>query len=355
MSYKNTMKLLASNFMLVWKQVLYLLICFMFAILCVYTTAQPIVSLLREHNIIYEIKMIVETVYNSPSDFALQLSEVLKHLINVVFSNFSNIWVSLFGFFILGIFVPYILIQMSFYNISSILYQSLSMNMQVNYVQNGVQQLKQSFKYAIANIIFNLPFLAIVILLIEIYLLLANSTFTAILGLFILSALLIITLSINLSLFTCYFGYMIENNSGPIVSFAKSIITTLKNFWKILSPSVIIVLTVIFVNGFIALFTFFSGLIVTIPATFVLIAIYNLVTYFNVKGERYYLTKNMIFNPTKYVVKQDNFTGTDIPEEIKEIEVTTVKMKKKRVPKENKPKKKTKSKSKSKIIKIKKD
>lgn len=343
MSYKNTMKLFASNFMLVWKQVLYLLICFMIAVLCTYTTARPIVSLLRDNNIINEIKLLIDTVYNSPSEVAYEISLTLKHLIDVVLSNFSSIWINLVGLLILGIFVPYMLTQMSFYNITSILYQKFSMNMNVNYIQNGFNVLKKSFKFAFANILINIPFLAIVVLLVEIYLMIANSTITAIIGLFMLAALLIFSISIQLTLFTCFMGHLIDTNSRTLVSFAKGSLLSLKNFWKILSSSVIVVLTIIFVNGIIALFTFFSGLIVTIPATFVFIAVYYLVVYFNVKGDRYYLSNNIIFNPTKYEIKQDNFTGTDIPEEVKEIEVTTVKMKRKRVPKKTKTKTKSKS------------
>ena len=122
---------------------------------------------------------------------------------------------------------------------------------------------------------------------------------------------------------------MVENNSDPFIAFGKGLTQVLKNFWKILSISIILILTIIFVNGFIALFTFFAGLIVTIPATFVLIATYNLVTYFNLNGTRYYLSSTIIFNPVKHIVKKDDFVSTFVPEEVKEIQVTTTKIKKK--------------------------
>ena len=200
MSYKNTMKLMASNFMLVWKQLLYLLICFMIFILSTYTTLNPIIELLRENNIIEEFKSMIDSVYNTPSAFALELSSVLKHSINVIFSNFGAIWDNLVAFILLGVLVPYILIQMSFYNITSILYQKLSMNMNVNYIQNGVRLFKRSLVFAFASIIIGLPFLFIIVLLFEIYLALAYSTITAIFGLILLFALLIVTVSMQISL-----------------------------------------------------------------------------------------------------------------------------------------------------------
>ena len=145
-------------------------------------------------------------------------------------------------------------------------------------------------------------------------------------------------------------GYMMEYDARPLLAIGKSLINVLRHFWKILSQSVLLCLTIIFVNGFITLFTFFSGLIITIPATFVTLSIYYLVVYFNMKGERYYISNNMIFNPIKYKVTQDNFVETEIPEISKETELTTVVMKKKKSTKSTTTKK-TKSKSKNKKIK----
>ena len=340
MSYKNSMKLFASNFTLVWKQALYMFICFMLFILGIYSTGVPIVNLLRQNNIIAELKMIIETAYNTPSAFALELGTVLKHILNVVTSNFGDVWLSLIGFFIFGILIPYLLLQMSFYNITSILYQKLTMNMDVPYIQNGFRLLKHSLIYALASIVINFPFLFIVVFLFEIYIAMAYSTITAIIGLVILFALLILFTSIKISFQTYFMSYMVEKDANSFVSYAKGLINVLKRFWKILSQSVILCLTIIFINGLIALFTFFSGLFITIPATFVLLSIYNLVVYFNMKGDRYYLADNMIFNPIKYQVKQDTFVGTEIPEEIKATELTTVVMKKKRNSKKTKTNKK---------------
>lgn len=332
MSYKNTMKLFASNFTLVWKQVLYLIICLLLFVLSSSTVVTPIINLLRSHDVFAECKIIIETVYNSPSEFALQLSTTLKHIFEVIFTNFSSITWSFVGTICLCVILPYILVQMSFYNLTSILYQKLSMNMNVNYIQNGFQNLTKSLRFALANIVISLPFLAIIVLLLEIYLMLATNVLNSIIGLIILCALLIMIFSFKVAIYTCYTAYMVDNNSSAFVAFGKGLVMVLKNYWKTLSASIIIILTIIFVNSFITVFTFFSGLFITIPATFVFLAIFYLVVYFNNKGDRYYLGNNLIYNPSQYSIKQDNFTGTDIPEpeEIKEITVKTTVMKKKR-------------------------
>ena len=330
MSYKNTIKLFASNFMLVWKQLLYMFICLLIFSLCAISISTPLINILKSNGAGNEVISIFKTAYNSPSELFLYISNVFKHISSLIFNNFGHIYLSLIGLFFFGFLFPYFFIQMSFYNISSILYKKLSMNMDVNYFQNGIKTLKNSFFYAASNLLFNLPFFAFYILLLFIYLQIAKTILSSILGLVGLAALIIIVRSIKISIFTCYTGYSVETGSGQFKAFAKGFALTVKHFWKILSISIIINLTIIFVNGFIAIFTILSGLIVLIPATYVFLAIYNLVIYFSTRGERYYLGSNLIFNPVKYTVKQDEFINqTNIPEEPTEIQLTTTNMRKK--------------------------
>lgn len=329
MSYKNTMKLFASNFALVWKQLVYLACCLVLFLLCSYTIISPVVDLLKINSIGIELEVIFDSVYKSPNEIALRLSEIIKHIINVLLDNFSTLWPNIFGTLIFCLLLPYILVQMSIYNTTSILGQKLTMNMDVPYMQNALKTFKQSLKYAFANILFNLPFFVLTIVMLEIYLIISKTIISALIGLFALSTLLIILYSLKTSFFAYYTAYMVDNEAGPFVSFAKGVIKTIKNFWKILSISIVITLTILVVNGFVALFTFFSGLFVTIPASFILYSIYYLITYYGIKGERYYLSDTIIFNPVKHVIRKDDYVSVSVPEVTKEIEVTTTVMKKK--------------------------
>ncbi len=329
MSYKNTMKLFTSNFTLVWKQLLYLICCVLLFSLCTSTVTTPIIELLKENGVTEDFKILFKTFYNTPSEFALRVSDMIKHIVNPILSNFSEIWLSLIGTIVLCVLLPYVLFQMSTYNITSILYQKFTMNMNVNYIHNGVSTLKQSFKFAFANILFNMPFFALTLVIIEVYLLISKTIITSLVGLMGMSLLLILLTSVKTSIFTYYTAYMVEHNADPFVSFGKGLFHVFKNFWKIMAISIILILTIMVANGFIAMFTFFAGLLISIPATFVLFSIYYLVTYFNIKGTRYYLSDTIIYNPTRYEVKKDDYVSISVPEVVKEINVTTTVIKKK--------------------------
>lgn len=328
MSYKNTMKLFVSNFALAWKQLVYLLICAFLFVLCSYTLVSPVINVLREAGLFAEVKNLMNLFYNNPKDIAMTLSEVVKIIFSSILHNFSKIYVNLLFTLILCIILPYILLEASVYNLSSILYQKFTMNMEVGYCQNFLSNFWKAIKFGIVSLLFSLPFFAINILLIVAYILIANTMLKAIVGLIILSLLSLIVSSCKLTIFSHYTGNVVANDSEPFSAFIKSFPLAIKHFWRILGYSIAVILTSILINGVIGLFTFFAGLLFTIPATCVLMCIFKVVIYLNINGNRYYLSNSIIYNPQKYVVKKDDYVSTFVPPEDTK-EITTTKMKRK--------------------------
>lgn len=316
MSYKNTMRLIASNFALVWKQALYFLLCFVALFACTYGVSKPLILLLKENGIFTEFNNTLNSVYAFQTNIFTTLLDTIKHILNLISINFDKIYVSLILFFVFAILLPYILFQISIYNLSSIIYKKLSMNMNVKYVQNLIGTLQSSIKYALTNIILNLPFLAIKILVFEIYLTISSSSFGSIIGMFLMVSIFVIVNAVRRLFFSTYTGLAVEKETASPVLFGNSVPLAIKNFWNSLATNVIVELTIIAINCFVCLFTFFSGVFVIVPASFVFVSIYYIVVYFNKMGQRYYLGNNYIFNPVKYTVKQDEYAlKNSLPEE----------------------------------------
>ncbi len=336
MSYKNTMKLVASNFNFVWKQLVYLVGCLLILAICSFTTIKPIIELLAQNNIGAEFSSAFAMFSSSPNAFALALRDACKDVILVIFNNFSEIYLSLIFAILLCVLLPFILVHISIYNLSSIAYQRTTMNMQVRYSQNALTTFKPGLKYALSNVVFTIPFTLIDLALIFAYIAMAKTFVSALAGLALLSALTIFVQSIKISLFAHYTGLVIAEGQNPFKAFGKSFVIVIKNFWKNLSTSIILHLTLIVVNSFILVFTFVAGLIVSIPATFVVMAFYYIVSYLNSVGQRYYLSDTIIYNPVKYEVKKDNFVTITVPEVSNEIEVETTSMKRNYKSKKNK-------------------
>ena len=316
MSYKNTMRLIASNFALVWKQALYFLLCFVLFVICTYEVSKPLIMLLKENGIFGEVNDTINSVYAFRANIFISFLETIKHILNLIAMNFGSIYGSLILFFIFGMLLPYIFFQISIYNLSSIIYKKLSMNMNVRYIQNLIGSLKPSIKYALTNIVLGLPFWAIKILVFEIFLSISNTTFGTYIGMFMMVTIFVIVDSIRKTFFASYTGLSVEKDNASPITFGNSVPLTIKNFWNGLASSVIVELTIVASNCFICLFTFFSGAFVIIPASFVFVSIFYIVIYFNKSGQRYYLGNNYIFNPIKYTVKQDEYAlKNSTPEE----------------------------------------
>ena len=355
MSYKNTMKLFVSNFALAWKQLVYLFCCAVLFALCTYTLITPVINVLREAGLGVEIRDFFTTIYNSPKNVSMQFSHLLNLIGASIIGNMSKIYLNLIAATVFCIIMPYILIQMSIFNMSSILHQKFTMNMEVSYVRNGVSKLGTSFRFALTNFLLNLPVVAVIGILVYIYILFSTTILRSIIGLVALSTAILIIESIKITFTTHYTGLVVSEDIRPLKAFTKSIPVVLKNFWKIMGQSIVVMLTVILINGVIAIFTFFAGIIFTIPATMMLVCIFKVVIYLNISENRYYLSDSVIYNPLKYNVKKDDYVATFVsPEETKEI--TTTKMKKKYTKKTlNAKPKKEKSAKKSKSTKNKKE
>lgn len=354
MSYKNSMKLFVSNFTLAWKQLVYLFCCACLFTLSTYTLITPVINVLAEAGLGEQIREFFTSIYNTPKDTSLQLSELFKLVAESIINNMSKIYLNLIGAVLLCVILPYILIQMSMFNMSSILYQKFTMNMEVGYIKNSVSKLGISAKFAFTNLLLNIPIVAVVGLLIYLYILFSTTLLRSIIGLVILSAALILIESIKIVFTSHYTGKLVAESTNPLKTFTKSLGIELKNFWKIMGQTITIVLTSILINGVIAIFTFFAGLIFAIPATMMLVCIFKIVVFLNLNGNRYYLSDSVIYNPLKYVVKKDDYVATFVsPEETKEITTTKMKrkytkktLKEKQSKKTNKTKKSKKSKSK---------
>ena len=352
MSYRNTMKLFVSNFALAWKQLVYLLLCaFLFA-LCSYTLVSPVITTLKEAGLFAEIEHLMSVFYSNPEDIVFSISAVVKLVFSSIWANISKIYLNLLATLILCVILPYILYQISIYNISSILHQKLTMNMDVGYCQNYIANFKKAIKFAFTSLVYSLPFFLVNLGISIAFIFIANTTLKAVIGLGIVSFLSITLNSCKLTLFSHFTGNVVANNINPFKAFLKSLKLEMKHFWKIMGYSVVVNLTAILINGVISIFSFFAGLFFTIPATCVLMCIFKIVIFLNINGNRYYLSNSVIYNPQKYVVKKDDFVSTFVPPEDTR-EITTTKLKKKYKTKTLNKKSNTKDNKKSKSKKVK--
>ena len=299
MSYKNTCKIFGSNFVLVWKQLAYLLISTLVCVGLSYLIAMPTITLLTEKGWIDSVKNIFETVYTSPASLNAAFKEVILNLIQILSSNFGAYFFSIVGFIISAVLLPLFLNNIAEYTIVSLATNKISSNVKLGYTSTLLTNLGRAVLYALLKMIIDVLFIICSICLFCVYLILSDGTLLTVLMLVIYSALSLMLSSVKMALTASFAPKMIEENMGAWKAFINSGKMSGRAFLRTLSCSIVVMLTVMFANMFLGVFTIGVALLITVPASVVFIGIFKTTNYFTIECKSYYLSDSIIVEPKK--------------------------------------------------------
>ena len=297
MSFKNSLKLLASNFSVVWKHLVYMLILSLLTIGLVLLCAGPCIDCLRDNGWTNTASSLISTIYTKPMSIFNVIKEIAISFFKVLALNFPSIWFSVIGLIFAGYLIPAYLTNLGGYNIASITYQKMTTLLDVGYTQNFVSCLKPASRYAFVRTIVRIPFDFCRVFFVLFLFSISTSFITNLLFLSLLSGLLILISALENIVCAGIAPSMFEKGISSLKAPYTSIRIVFKNFNRNFGSSIILVLFCIFINVFMALFTAFAGLIITIPATYVFAAFFSNVVYLSSTNQRYYLYPSVIVNP----------------------------------------------------------
>ena len=299
MSFKNSFRLLTTNFSVVWKQLLYLLIISVFSFGIAYCIFLPALDILKSEGVISQFAEIFETIYTAPKEIITACKDAILHLFEVIKSNFSIIGANVIFSLFFAKFVFDVLKYISYYNVTNVMYMKLTSYLDIGYTRNLISNIWPSLRYALSRFVLSVPFDLIIAVCLILFLKFISGTLTIIFGLFIFIAIFIVITSIKISLFTPFATVMIEKQYPPFKAFMIGNKKIKKSFTRVFSNAIVAIMTLIVANLFLGVFTVGAGLLITIPATLVFICILNLTSYLGASGERYYLTDTIIVNSSK--------------------------------------------------------
>lgn len=306
MSYRNSLKLLISNFSVVWKQLAYALITSAFCFGFAYLTFVPTLNLLKAEGVITEISGIFETIYTSPKNIFTSCQETLIHFLDVIKNNPKIVWGSILGMIFFGHVLFRTLKFISYYNVTYVMNMKMTSYVEVGYTRSLISNFTASLRYALSRLVYSSVFTLLRSLILFLYVHYASGTLSIFLGLFFVVTMLIILSAIEISLFTGHAPLMIEK-SGEVSAFKAFLLankTTFKKYPRIISNSIVVEISIIVLNIFLGIFTVGAGLFITIPTTIVFKCIFDNASYFGAKSERYYVSENTI------AVSKDNKTSS---------------------------------------------
>lgn len=297
MSYKNSVKLFSSNFNLVWKQLAFGCVCSVLVALLSLLLALPTIRLLQTENWFETCNNLFKVVYTTPVEINATFKDIILSLANILSANFGSYWFSYIGFCLSAIILPMFLAGISRYTLCVLTNNKISSLANVGYTNTLITNLGKASIYSLIKLLIDLAFSIVIVLLFCLYLALAKGVLLTVLLVVIFLTITVVLLSLKLVLTSSFAPLMVEEKLPVLKAFRKGVKINFSNFGRTLSNAIILILTILFVNVFLGVFTIGVGLFITLPATAVILSIFMVINYYTITGRRYYLTESLIVEP----------------------------------------------------------
>lgn len=302
MGYKNSIKILFSNFHLVWRDMLYHLIIFVLCGFFVYHTVTPIYRLLETSGFIDNVISSYTDFMSrlNLADFMIKIKDLSKEFIIILTDNMANIWINfVLLFLVIGFFSPVLHTMSGLAMCYSLNYYMGSMNTH-SYRLSFSETFKKNLSYSLCFYLINLPITAVlgVIFVLSLKLFSVN-WLVKIVALILVVSLGVIMLALRSTLFIAWAPAMVVTNAGVWKSLGLGIKSTFRRFNKVFPSAIGVVLTLLVVNLFLGTYTLGVGLLVSIPISYLLSSSLGMVSFFEAQGMRYYVDVYNVITPQK--------------------------------------------------------
>ena len=290
----NSIKILFSNFTVVWKVLLYKIICLALAailmIVIVWPQISGILTALSNEGLFMNFRAVVSSILsidiNGVSDTIVAFNNSFERSLEIIAKSgisFALVYISAILIYCVYRFLNGLLELPLFEVIDFNLNSCAKLPITSTYLKN----FKKSSLYSLHLLLFSLVFDILMVLAIWF---LAQVLFIwfSFFAVFFLFTILVLLFAFRSTLFSMWKPIMIVNNEGIMKSFKKGLRITFKNFGRLFSHFIVMFFLTFFINLVVAFFTCGAGLILSIPSSFFLFAIFQMVYYFSYKRKKYY-------------------------------------------------------------------
>lgn len=302
MVFKNSIKILFSNFNLVWKMLLYLLVWCVFFGIVVYLFARPIVEMIDTagfFNRFVDVYTDFLTSLNLTSLFD-SIAQLFDEVFIFIVNNISELWVYFGAIGLIILFVAPIVcnlicmptcISLHLY-MGSMARQGLSVSLRENFARN----LRFQFAYYFVTLPINAIGIALLMLSFELF---NMSWVVSLLAVFGIIIGFILFSAFKQTLFSAWIPTAVVMNFDVWKSFRVATKLSFKKFGKVFGNAIGIVLSLLCLNVFLGIFSFMSGLLISIPVTIVLLNVFGMLVVYEGQGMRYYVDIYNVVTPKK--------------------------------------------------------
>lgn len=301
MVFRNTFRLLFSNFSNVWKVLVYYCICVVLTFCVCGALIHPIITRFLEADIFKNFAEAVNGMFSTaPKVTAISLKEVCSSALTIVTSS-NQLFTNAIIFCVWLAFVFPFMLDLAQLPMGEVLYGYMSSQTKYGFTSRFIKTLGKSALYSITRIfvtlIFNACTLCIMYFMLK-FATLGNLLF-AFFDIFLLSILFIVV-SIKYSLFSCWMPAISVLDMGVAEALKQNFRCISKHFGSIFSNCLLLVLIAFVFNLICGVFSFTASFIVTLPLTAFVFVIFQMVCFFSVQGMRFYVYPDLFISPKTF-------------------------------------------------------
>lgn len=300
MLYKNTFKIFFSNGSLIWHTLLYLLISGAVVFGAGALILSPLYQLLSDVGWTTAVSDSYMNFLNhiNLKQLLIDIGDNGRWFVQVIIDNFDSLVLYVVLFVVVVVILGSMLVRFFTMSASTCVNYYMNSNVKASFPNNiftsFYRNLRYQLAYSITILPLNIGIFALVVYMLKMF---DNDGFLF----FIAPFAIVLTISLLSALKTTIFGgwlpAVVSSNKGIFRCMDKGFVVTKRRFSETFGNAFALSLTIIFTNFLAGVLTFGVGLVITIPASCVVVLIFQNVAYYMAIGQRYYVDNYNVIAP----------------------------------------------------------
>ncbi len=321
MKFKHAFNVLIDNFSLTYKQLLYRLIILGIAFTICYVGIYPFIKELLDsqsfNSLIGGIKSFINNLLSGKveelHDVSNKVAAAYTDFINLLYEKTSQLVLSgllLFLVYVVGRWFS----SLGNYAAAAVINDKMAMRTSSHFFGTLIRNLKQASLFSLIYVpltcLYDLGTAALAFLLVY---LLVYGFLPVIWGIFLFILLIILAVSVKMTFVNDWMPALIRGKARQREAIKYTFSRKNKRTFNVMSNYVVLTLLILAVNVVALFFTLGVGMLLTVPASYLLLSCFQLVSYYEREEIRYSTDDHTIIKPNKkrILTREEFFRGED--------------------------------------------
>ena len=321
MKFKHAFHVLVDNFSVTYKQLLYRLAIMAVAMLIGWGVLTPFIrDFLKSeafNALTSGIKEFLHSLLNgdvnSLANISENIKEAYKQFINLMQTRVTELILVALMLLVLTIVEKWFT-GLGNYTTAVIVNDKMSLRTSSPFIRTLISHFKEAALYNLIYVPLSVIYDVIVAAaLFAVLFFMLNGISFFLINVFLFALIMVIAIAVKMT-FTCdWLPALVRGKMGLKKSISYTFSRKNKRTFNVFSNFVVIIMMILAVNVLALFFTFGVGLLLSLPASYVILISFEMVNYYDREELRYFLDKNTIIKPDKerVLTREQFFRGTD--------------------------------------------